>query len=164
MSLTRLIIFRHGKAERHAPSHQDFDRGLMERGQEEADQTAARLASTGAIPDRVLVSAAQRTVETWNAAKAHFPDAKVEFDRGLYNADAATVLEAAEACGAASVMVIGHNPGMHDLALMLAARGEIHPRLMTILQDGFPTSAAAVFEWENGRPVAKALKLPRDVR
>lgn len=162
MSLTRLIIFRHGKAERHATSREDFDRILADRGRLEADETGRRLASAGFTVEAALVSAAQRTVETWEATKANFPGAAVDIQQTLYNADGATLWKAAQDSGAASAILVGHNPGMHQLALSLAESGAIHPRLLQTLREGFPTASAAVFEWENGKPACKALVIPRD--
>ena len=71
--MDRLILLRHGKAEAHAASGQDFDRPLTERGRRDVALVARRLAEAGQVPDLVLVSPAARARETWEAmARAVF--------------------------------------------------------------------------------------------
>ena len=70
--MDRLILMRHGKAERDSKSGEDFDRKLTDRGVRESAAMAANLADLGLVPDIALVSAAQRTRETWAAAQGAF--------------------------------------------------------------------------------------------
>ena len=67
--MDRLILMRHGKAERHAAQGGDFERALAERGRQDVALIASALAAEDLSPDLVLVSAARRTRETWDAAR-----------------------------------------------------------------------------------------------
>lgn len=161
--MDRLILFRHGKAEAESESGEDFDRRLAPRGVEEAAQTAGRLAALGFAPDLALVSAAARTRGTWAAAAAAFPKAQVRFEDSLYNAASGEIRRAAQRAGGAAgtVMMIGHNPGLHELAVRLMLEGSASPSEIAQAQRGFPTAAAAVFEIDaHGRPSFDGLYLP----
>ena len=146
--MDRLILLRHGKAEADAPSGQDFDRGLTGRGRSDVSLVARQLAENGQAPDLVLVSPAARAKETWEVAASFFPDAQVEWAPVLYHIDPAGILELAKAQQAHTVMVIGHNPGLGELAAHLARK--VGP----IDFPGFPTGAAAIirFDWADPRP------------
>ena len=145
--MRRLVLLRHAKAEAHARTGEDIDRPLAERGVEDARRIGRALADAGFAPDAAVVSDARRTVQTWQAASHAFPSARVEFERRLYNADAATLLAAAEQADGETVMVIAHNPGMHQLVMTLAARSDD----LSPAARGFPTAAAAVFTRDGER-------------
>lgn len=146
--MDRLILMRHGKAERRAAEGGDFERALAERGREDVALIAAALAEADLAPDLVLVSAARRTRETWDAAASAFPRASVETDRGLYHAEAGEVLAAVREADApaGTVMVVGHNPGLHELSIRLAMAGPANAEAMARLRGRFPTATAAVFD------------------
>lgn len=145
--MDRLILMRHGKAEPHAASGGDFERALAPRGQADATLMGEVLAKAGLAPDLALVSSARRTRETWAAAGAAFPAARCEERRDLYHAEAQDILAAIrdEDPDGGTVMVVGHNPGLHDLALRLALGGPSAPALLAQLRGKFPTSTVAVF-------------------
>lgn len=164
MPLKRLILIRHGKTERDAASGQDFDRALTQRGREDSRETGRRLAEAGFVPDLALVSSAMRAAQTWDEMAAAFPDARVERSRDLYHSNPGGMIEAARASDAASVAIVGHNPGMHTLAFELAARGLTEPAVLRRLREGFPTAGAAVFRFEDGAPICEALITPKDER
>jgi phosphohistidine phosphatase len=158
--MAQLILLRHAKAESVSSSGRDFDRGLTERGHRDAAIMGRVLAQFGYVPDLALISTARRAMETWDGVAPAFPAAKVEEDRGLYLASREQLAEAAQAAQAAqsagSVMIIGHNPGLHELALMLA--GANPDRF-----DTFPTAAAAVFEVRPGKPpLLQHMMTPRE--
>ena len=155
--MAQLILLRHAKAESVSSTGRDFDRGLTERGHRDAAIMGRVLAQAGYVPDRVLVSSARRALETWEGAAPAFPAAQAEEDRALYLATREQLEEAArEGLASGSVMIIGHNPGLHELALMLAGAGP--DRL-----DSFPTAAAAVFEMRPGKPPSlQRVLVPRD--
>jgi phosphohistidine phosphatase len=162
--MDRLILLRHGKAEPESASGEDFDRRLAPRGQAESAEMAARLADLGFLPDVVLVSAAMRTRETWAAAEPHFPKAKARFEDELYHADSGAVRHAAARAGAtaATVMVVGHNPGLQELAVRLLTEGSAPGSLIGRATRQFPTAAAAVFLFDdNGRPQFDGLFFPQ---
>jgi phosphohistidine phosphatase len=140
--MRQLVLLRHAKAVADAPSGEDFDRSLATRGREDAPVVARRLADAGANPQVVLVSDAGRTRETWAIAAEAFPKAQVRFLRQLYLAPAETLLAEAEAAGVERVMILAHNPGLHELASRWAHRNN---ELETRLRAKFPTSAGAIF-------------------
>lgn len=141
--MQRLILFRHAKAERTSPTGEDYDRPLAARGREDALLMGRVLTEAGYKPDLALVSSARRTIQTWEAAATAFPAARVDLVRELFLADAETLLAAAEraAVRGETLMLLAHNPGLHDLALQLSAGGDD-----LRLARGFPTGAAAVFD------------------
>ena len=159
--MKRLILFRHGKTERHALSGEDFDRRLTVRGTEDAHLMGRVLAEAGVAPDLVLVSAAARAQETWGAAKAAFPGAAVEVRPELYNSDQRDLLRIARKADADAVMIVAHNPGMQALtcALMEASGNEA---LEAKAQAGFPTAALSVFDFDGESVTVLGLFFPRD--
>lgn len=153
--MDRLILFRHGKAEADSASGEDFDRRLAPRGVRESAKTGEALADLGLTPDLVLVSPAARARETWAAAEASFPNARVQFEPDLYHADSGTIRHVAERAGdgVGTVMVVGHNPGLQELTVRLLAEGSAPASLIARAQRQFPTAAASVFLFDDaGRP------------
>ena len=160
--MRRLILMRHGEAERPRPGLEDFDRALDEEGRAESRRMGQALAKAGFTPDLALVSAARRTLETWAGAAAAFTgDIAVEQRRGLYAASAVTLsASATEAAGRAqTVMIVGHNPGIHQYAAHLAQQAGADAPVR------FPTGSAAVFGFdEDGRPRLETMLTARDLR
>jgi phosphohistidine phosphatase len=153
--MQRLIILRHGDAEKPQAGMGDFARGLTAEGRAEAARAGRLLAEAGAVPDLALVSDARRARETWEAAAAAFPAAEARYDHALYNAAVHTLLAAVEAglAEGGSVILVGHNPGLHGLAIELAHKDRArHDGAGNVLAVGFPTGAAAVFAFEDGKP------------
>jgi phosphohistidine phosphatase len=143
--MDRLILLRHGKAEAGSASGKDFDRALTDRGRRDALIVAQALDRAGVRPDLVLVSPAARAAQTWAAMAEVFPAARVEHAAALYDIspDALLQLARSEAGGAGAVMVVGHNPGLGQLAAWLAQSAPAGPGRLRIVE-GFPTAAAAV--------------------
>ena len=165
--MDRLILLRHGDAERDSESGDDFDRRLSDRGREESARMGETLAELGLVPDLVLASAAARTRETWTALSAAIPAARVKFVDELYLAEPERVRRAIdEACDRCGVlMVVGHNPGLQDLALGLLIEGSAQASAIDRVGNGFPTAAAAVFLFDgHGSPAYDGLFFPRDRR
>lgn len=161
--MDRLILLRHGKAEADSDSGEDFDRRLAPRGIRESSEMGAQLADMGFKPDVALVSPAARARGTWESASAAFPGAETRFDNQLYHADSGTIRRAAEAAGkaCATVMIVGHNPGLQELTLQLLLEGSAPSSLIARAQRNFPTAAAAVFLFDaNGRPHFDGLFFP----
>lgn len=162
--MDRLILLRHGKAESSAIGGDDFDRRLAERGRTESADTGRRLAEQGFSPAVILVSAAARTRETYEALADQFPEAQVVVEDDLYHAEAEVILQVAQAAGEGrgTVMVVGHNPGLHELAVQFLGRADLgdHMAYLPILRD-FPTASAVVFRLnEGGRPTFEGLIIP----
>ena len=160
--MRRLILMRHGEAERPHAGLEDFDRALDEEGRAESRRMGQALAKAGFTPDLALVSASRRTLETWaGAASAFSGDIAVEQRRGLYAASVATLsASVAEASGRAdAIMLVGHNPGIHQYAAHLALQAGA-PAL-----DRFPTGSAAVFGFDDdGAPRLERALMARDLR
>ena len=165
--MERLILFRHGEAEESAASGEDFDRALTDGGRAEAAAVGRLLAVSGSSPDLALVSSAVRAVQTFEAARPVFLHARQQASRSLYLASARELMEAIQADqdNVRVLMVVGHNPGIHELALALAREGLApHARPsadMNTLESRFPTAAAAVFTFdEAAKPHLIALHMP----
>ncbi|HYE45999.1 MAG TPA: histidine phosphatase family protein [Caulobacter sp.] len=157
--MDRLILFRHGKAERSAPGG-DIARRLTDRGRRDAELMGRVLAAQGLVPDLALVSTAARAQETWEAASPAFPGARMLLRRDLYLAEEALIVDLAETLGesAGAVMVVGHNPGLHMLALSLLRQGGAGAAVLARAQDKFATATAAAFTFDAaGRPAYDGL-------
>ena len=161
--MQRLILLRHGKAERESTSGDDHARRLTPRGRRDALEAGQRLVDMGFVPDLALVSDAARTRETWESLRPVCESCQVRFDKDLYHAEAQTVLERVQAAAdsAGTVLVVGHNPGLHELVLRLLIEGGASGDLLNTARSRFPTSAAAVFLFNGpGRPVYDGLMMP----
>lgn len=153
-----LILFRHAKAEKRAPSGDDFDRALTKSGVKDAALMGRVLADAGFAPDAAVVSAAKRTRETWEHAAAAFADVDVAYARGLYNAGPRALLDAAESelKRAGCVVVVAHNPGVHELAVALMQQGGAPPKEMARAQAEFPPATIAAFTVERDGTLSAA--------
>ncbi len=140
--MRQLVLLRHAKAAVDAATGEDYDRPLAARGLEDAPAVAQALVEAGADPQIVLVSDAKRTRETWALVSPAFPKAEVRFLKSLYLSPSEAVATEAEKAGAERVMIVAHNPGLHELASRLAHRNNA---LETKLRAKFPTCAGAVF-------------------
>ncbi|MGI8840503.1 MAG: SixA phosphatase family protein [Caulobacteraceae bacterium] len=144
--MRRLILFRHAQARPRAAGGRDIDRPLSPGGRNDAARMGAALAKAGLAPDLALVSPAARAEETWRCARGAWPDTAVELRNGLYNATAEQV--AAELDGAAervvTVMVVGHNPSLQELAVALLEAADAPARDIERLSADFATATAAV--------------------
>jgi phosphohistidine phosphatase len=150
----RLLVLRHAKSEKAEPGMPDRDRPLNARGQRDAATIGAYIARHRLAPDLALVSTAQRTRETWErvAAALSMPPAPV-YEELLYNAGGNAILAVIRQIDgiAGTLLVIGHNPGLHDLARTLIASGDVEWRER--LNEGLPTAGLAVIDFavENWR-------------
>lgn len=121
-----LHLVRHAKSSRDDAGLDDHDRPLAARGRKAATAMARWMAENGISPELVLVSTARRCRETWSAMQSAF-QARPEmlFEAGLYLASADELLERLRrvAGDCPEVMLIGHNPGLHDLSVGLAGQG-----------------------------------------
>jgi phosphohistidine phosphatase len=140
-----LTLLRHAKAAVQLPGQEDFDRPLTERGRADAARMGRLLAELSL--DTALVSPAARTTETWNLASADFTTPlQPAVEQSLYLCRAAHLIERLRTVtpDIQSVVVVGHNPCMQEVALWLAGKtkapgaGQMHEK--------FPTCAFATFE------------------
>jgi phosphohistidine phosphatase len=150
--MRRLMLLRHAKTEHDTPSGRDQDRRLDKRGRHDAAEIGGWIGRHPPFPDFVLVSPAIRAHQTWEIAweamKDMVPEPPVEFVPDLYGADPSQLLQTIREASAADpkrLLLVGHNPGMHELALALAGSGDAAGR--RALGDNLPTSGFAVFDF-----------------
>ena len=145
--LKTLFLFRHGKSSWDDPGLADFARPLTGRGRRAARLMGGHMARAKWIPEVVLCSSAVRARQTLEFAMRSWPEPApdVRFQKNLYLADADTLLRQARALdgSANSVMLVGHEPGMRDFALLLADKAE--DAYLDRMARKFPTAALAVF-------------------
>ncbi|QKV17683.1 SixA phosphatase family protein [Oricola thermophila] len=146
--MSRLFLFRHGKAAWAEPGMRDFDRKLDERGREEARAMGHLMKRRGLVPDRVICSTAVRAVETLDAINPslHLEDVTT-YEQNLYATDAPGYLEIASATDFdGDVMLVGHNPMLEDAALALSADGD--EASLEHLHMGFRTAGLAIIRFD----------------
>ncbi len=145
-AMRRLMLLRHAKTERAVPGERDRDRKLMKRGRADAPVVGAYMAHHGLVPDFALVSPAKRAQETWALVAAAFAKApRTVSDERIYNAIPETLIGViGETRKAHTLVVVGHNPGLHDLALQLIASGDVDMREQ--LNEKLPTSGLVVID------------------
>jgi phosphohistidine phosphatase len=148
--MRRLMLLRHAKTENDAPTGQDQDRRLDDRGRLDAAAVGGWIGRHPPfVPETVLVSPAVRAQQTWEIVRdAIKTQPRVEFPTDLYGADPAQLLQIirmAEATDPQILMLVGHNPGMHELALALAGSGDAAAK--KALEDNLPTTGLAIFEF-----------------
>ncbi len=123
----------------------DFDRPLNGRGRRAALSMAEWLATRNLAPDLILCSAAKRTRETLAALRAALgPSAEIAIERGLYLAEEEALAARLAALDDLprppdATIIIGHNPGLGDLALRLIPRDQAETRRRIATK--FPTCA-----------------------
>ena len=145
--MRRLILLRHAKSD-HPTGVPDRERPLNPRGRRAAPVVGAHIAAQGLIPALALVSPARRARETWEAAAGALGEPESRPSPEIYEAPWDRVLATVQAApdAAATLIVVGHNPGLGDLAQALAGEG---PRkLLSRLGLEFPTAAFAVVDFE----------------
>ena len=124
MASPQLILVRHAHAEWPNYSGRDFDRPLTPQGEEGARATGRAIREAGLRPALLLASAALRTRQTAEiiAAELALPASALRFSENLYNAPDATIQVEAQAAAPAHglLMVVAHNPGVSELARVLA--------------------------------------------
>jgi len=140
-----LYLMRHAKAKRATPGDDDQARPLIRRGRDAAERMATWFRGRNAAVATVLCSPSVRTRETLELILPSLGRPETEFDARLYGASPATLIALIARLPAAteSAMVVGHNPGIEELALSLAGHGPA--RLIARMREKFPTCALAVF-------------------
>ena len=152
--MRRLMLLRHAKTETDAPSGRDQDRRLDERGHKDAAEIGGWIAGHPPFPEAVLVSHATRARQTWDLAweamKDRVPAPQVDVLPELYGAEPGQILETIRSATVPAdpkqLLLIGHNPGMHEIALMLIGGGD--PAGAKAIADNLPTAGLAVFDFD----------------
>lgn len=166
--MARLVVVRHAKSD-YPWGVDDHDRPLNERGRRDAPALGVWLDANvtwTAEPPLVLVSSARRAQLTWGLARgamsARWDEAEVRDEPRIYEASVgalvAVVREAADDDASATVLLVGHNPGLAGLVLETAAEST----LQLEATEKFPTSAVAVLESDGS--LADALDQPGGLR
>lgn len=146
--MRQLLLLRHAKSAVGGPGLADKDRPLDDRGREAVATMRRAMQELGLAPDVILVSTARRTLETLEGLEPWDDTPLIEPLDTLYLAEERALLATLQGIAETvrSVLLIGHNPGLHDLALTLA--GPSRPPVNAsrrALEDGFPTAALAEF-------------------
>lgn len=143
----RLLLLRHAKTERAVAGERDRDRKLTAQGRADAPLIGAYMARHRLLPDLVLTSPAARAEETLTQVAAAFSkQPRIVHDERIYNASPDTLIRLIrETSDAKTLLVVGHNPGLHELALRLIASGDIAMR--EALNEKLPTSGLVVIDF-----------------
>lgn len=163
--MLRLLLLRHAKSSWEDGDLDDHERPLAKRGAKDAPLMGRFMVDHGLKPDLVLCSDAVRARATLTLVLAAMdgPAPRIIYEDGLYLAPPDRIrLRLAEIEGAASVLVVGHNPGLHALGLSLV--GEGGRKDLALLATGFPTSCLAAIEfaadsWRDIEPATGRLAL-----
>ena len=146
----QLFLLRYAKSSWEHPSTPDHERPLNERGRKAAAAMRQMMRSKGLVPDLVLVSNARRTLETLNAFRPWDKPPIIDATGALYLASATLMLELLREVNGSvrSVLLIGHNPGLQELAVLLAGAHEkaAEGKRARLMAAAYPTGALAEFE------------------
>ena len=145
----RLILMRHAKSSWGDPAQDDHERPLNGRGRRSAEALGAWFRAENIQPDQILVSSAQRTIET--CERLNLTLEKTVLDR-LYHASPGAMRQVLKQATGQCVLMLGHNPGIAWLARDLVAIAPDHPRF-----GDYPTGATLVVDfaienWQDLKP------------
>ena len=129
-----LIVLRHSKAATPLGTP-DFDHPLAERGRKDAEKAGDELRAANLAPDQVICSPALRTRQTLEGLALAAP---AEFEPRVYDNDVEEILTLLREQSAPTLLLVGHNPSMHQLVFGLTGGAEAR----------FPTSATAVIRFD----------------
>ncbi len=167
--MKRLLVLRHAKSAWDDPTLRDRDRPLAPRGRKAAKRMGKWARKHDVHPQLVVCSSAVRARETLHRMLPDLGEPEVWFEVALYAASAETLLARVRALPGEvdEAMVVGHNPGVMGLVLLLAGPGPLRDRAA----DNVPTGALAVLEldvaaWAEVAPGAASLTrfvVPREL-
>ncbi len=143
-----ILLLRHAKSDWKDYTLADFDRPLSARGRKAAPRVAAWMRDHDLLPDRVLCSAARRTVETWeHMAPALGEGIRVLHRRALYHASTHAIVKqlVKQDDEANTIAVVGHNPGIAEFAYRYAVFG--NQKKIERIRRKYPTGALAVLSF-----------------
>jgi phosphohistidine phosphatase len=165
-----LYLLRHGKSSWKDPTLRDHDRPLAGRGRRAAKAIAKHIREQGIAPELVICSTARRARQTLEGIEPARGTRTVQVEEQVYLADANALLERLRRVPdqLSSVLLIGHNPALHDLALELARPGsKLHG-----LDTKYPTGALVTLSFDDsswrdldrGRATVAEVVRPRDLQ
>jgi phosphohistidine phosphatase len=172
--MRQLLLMRHAKSSWDDPKLADHARPLNARGRLAAASMGEAMRRLGLAPDVVLVSSARRTLQTLQALEPWDDTPLIEPMDSLYLASGGQLLTVLQGVAetARSVLLIAHNPGMHELAVTLTGTLAMRQDTPTIrrLAEGYPTGALAEFNivgpwWQLDQGGGRLVRflLPRDL-
>lgn len=165
--MRRLMLLRHAKSDWSSPGMRDHDRVLAERGRESAPRIGSYMTRHALRPDLILASTATRVRQTLDLILPAFPKPpRIVYDDRLYEVEAEGLLEVVKETpgDVHALMLVGHNPGLAELAAHLVGTGDVETRQK--LLEKFPTAGLAVIDFplDDWRKLhAKAGRLDRFV-
>jgi phosphohistidine phosphatase len=142
----RLLLLRHAKSSWDDSALADHDRPLSKRGRKAAALIRNLILSEKLEPDLVLVSSAKRTLETLAALEPWRRPPEIAVDKALYHAEPPVLFDLLRAAPeeARVILLIGHNPGLQEFAILLAQKAD--DPMNRALEERFPTGALAQFD------------------
>ncbi len=147
--MLHLYLLRHAKSSWNEPALRDFDRPLAPRGWNAAPRMGEYMKNAGYQPDTVLCSPAKRTRETLEMVQRHLATPRhIYMNKAIYHADSSNLLELIQMAPeeTENLLLIGHNPGIQELALTLAGEGD--RGTWQNMWSKFPTAALAVLRFD----------------
>ena len=145
----RFVSFlRHAKSDWTKDGATDFDRLLSDRGQRDAVVMGELVSELSPKIDAVFCSAAQRTKDTLALITPFLPEGvAVHYEQSLYLANQSTLLDRVQQTDDQyrHILVIAHNPGLHNISLALVGDDQQKHKSMKKLRENFPTAALAQF-------------------
>lgn len=151
-----LTLLRHAKSSWDDPVKRDFDRPLNPRGRRAARTVGREMRSLGLAFDRAVASPARRVVETIEEVALSFGPLDPDYDERIYLAPLGTLMDVVHETSdaIARLLLVGHNPGLEELALFLAGR---EGPLRAEVEVKYPTGTLAEirFSAEHWRDVAE---------
>jgi phosphohistidine phosphatase len=164
-----LYLLRHAKSSWDDPTLADHERPLAPRGRRDTKRIAKHLQRVRIEPELVLCSSATRTRETLDRLRSALATSTIALEEELYGASSDELLARIHVVpdSVGSVMLIGHNPGLHELAVILASTGDE----LEGLEAKFPTAALATLAlattWSRlapGDATLEAYVVPKQLR
>ena len=140
-----LTLLRHAKSAWDDPVQRDFDRPLNTRGRRAAQTIGREMRALGLVFDEVIASPAVRVMETLDeVSKGYGRSLEPEFDKRIYLASTDSLLDVIHAAGegAERLLLVGHNPGLEKLALLLTESGDLRAEVAI----KYPTATLAEIE------------------
>lgn len=147
--MLRLYLLRHAKSA-WPEGVSDHDRPLAPRGREAAPRMGIFMRQEGYLPNRIIVSTALRTQQTFALLNEKLSGPEPVFTNAVYGARAEELLQLVRQVSAANsaLLLVGHNPGMEDLTHWLLDEKASNPAAMQALALGYPTAALAIFQFK----------------
>ena len=152
--MLRLILMRHAKTEPYSDAGTDETRRLTERGNHDAKLMGEYIRDLQISPNYILVSHARRTRETVSVIRTILTNSVVQYRENLYLAEPEDIVSEITKDGdCTTLMVIGHNPGLHQLAIDLAHNHfQSDKTAIRKMSYNFPTASVAIFEQAEDLP------------